>query len=97
MAYGGHRSIVNNTLIHPHLPHILSSGIENQILLHSPTPCSPCTQNLSVTSTEMRDLSDADPEDHRRVVSALVRPHATLREDPEETDDELCTIALFDQ
>jgi hypothetical protein len=68
ITYIGHRSIVNTTLIHPNLLHVISSGVENDIILHSPTMSSPCSKNLSMTETDVRRLPDAssnevDPDD----------------------------------
>ncbi|KAJ8691284.1 hypothetical protein PTI98_010872 [Pleurotus ostreatus] len=52
----GHDSIVNTTLFHPYLPHILTSGIENHITLHSPTPASPCSSSLQLSPPDVRTL-----------------------------------------
>ncbi|KAL4263274.1 hypothetical protein AB1N83_004308 [Pleurotus pulmonarius] len=52
----GHDSIVNTTLFHPYLPHILTSGIENHITLHSPTPASPCSTSLQRSPLGVRIL-----------------------------------------
>ncbi|TFK70950.1 WD40 repeat-like protein [Pluteus cervinus] len=61
----GHISIVNSTIFHPNFLHVLSAGIENHILLHSPTPSSPCTENLDRTSIQVRPLSDDEDGDRQ--------------------------------
>ncbi|KAF5382441.1 hypothetical protein D9615_002712 [Tricholomella constricta] len=85
----GHKSIVNATLFHPHLPHIITCGIEKDIILHSPTPASPCVPNLERASTDVRVLSNYDDEDRSvyfRALAGMV---------PEE-DSETSTIMMFD-
>ncbi|TRM60627.1 WD40-repeat-containing domain protein [Schizophyllum amplum] len=42
----GHNSIVNSTIFHPTLPHIFTAGIERDVLIHGPTPGSPCVAGL---------------------------------------------------
>ncbi|KAH7915613.1 WD40 repeat-like protein [Hygrophoropsis aurantiaca] len=92
----GHNSIVTTVAIHPTMLHIVTAGIERNIILHSPTPNSPCTQNLSLTSPVMRTLRDPKREDYDRVLRALMRGYSTLPGDNggSSTDDE--TISLFD-
>ncbi|KAF8073953.1 WD40 repeat-like protein [Lyophyllum atratum] len=86
----GHRSIVNSALFHPNLPHILTCGIEKDIILHSPIPASPCVPNLERTSTEIRNMSDDD--DAR---SVYFRTLAGF--DPGvDGDAEMATIMMFD-
>ncbi|KAI4528008.1 WD40 repeat-like protein [Schizophyllum commune Loenen D] len=51
----GHTSIVNSTLFHPTLPHIATAGIERDVLIHGPTPGSPCVARLR-RSPESRDV-----------------------------------------
>ncbi|TEB30669.1 WD40 repeat-like protein [Coprinellus micaceus] len=68
----GHRSIVNTVLFHPRLLHIVTAGIERDIILHSPTPGSPCTQDLDGTPREVRDISDNDVEDRLVYFRSLV-------------------------
>ncbi|KAF8719093.1 hypothetical protein AX14_011463 [Amanita brunnescens Koide BX004] len=89
----GHRSIVNTIAVHPYMLHIVTAGIERNIILHSPTPSSPCTQNLARTPVEMRALSD-DGEPDRLVFLRALRgapEHEDMR-DPDST-----TISIFDQ
>jgi hypothetical protein len=93
--YTGHRSIVNNTLFHPHFLHVLTCGVERDILLHSPTQSSPCSQNLSLTTPEVRNLTNGDSdEDQSRFLTALSGQHLTIYEDRE--DAQAHTIEMFD-
>ncbi|KZT27461.1 WD40 repeat-like protein [Neolentinus lepideus HHB14362 ss-1] len=62
----GHQSIVNSALLHPHIPILLTAGIERNIILHSATPNSPCFQDLTETDTSVRrlyELLDVTGED----------------------------------
>ncbi|KAI6020658.1 WD40 repeat-like protein [Pisolithus microcarpus] len=93
----GHRSIVNAVAIHPSQLHIVTSGIERHIMLHSPTPSSPVTQNLTLTPSEVRKLTECSPEDEMRFLGALLGTHPTLHEgDTGQSHDESQTISLFD-
>jgi len=93
----GHRSIVNTTLFHPTLLHIVTAGIERHVILHSPTASSPCTKDLSMTPTEVRSLptsqSAAASEEHRRIVHAIAVGEALDTENEDDSD----AIALFDE
>ncbi|KAJ8593937.1 WD40 repeat-like protein [Rhizopogon salebrosus TDB-379] len=94
----GHRSIVNSVAIHPFLLHIVTSGVERQVILHSPTPSSPVAHHLPPTPPTVRSLQPHDLEAQRTFLRALFGPHPTLHEDGEgsgnETEEE--TISLFD-
>jgi WD repeat-containing protein 22 len=92
-------SIVNSTLIHPHIPHIFTSGIERHILLHSPTPFSPCTQNLTLTSPEVRKVPSLDIEERRRIRRTLFQgdSNSDSGDELDLTDREMNTIARFDE
>ncbi|KAH9480635.1 DDB1- and CUL4-associated factor 5 [Psilocybe cubensis] len=80
----GHNSIVNTTLFHPHFLHIVTAGVENSILLHSPTPSSPCTQNLQRSPENVRVLKDEDAEEDRRLYyRTLLGAHSPHAEDNE--------------
>ncbi|KAG6329968.1 hypothetical protein ID866_9122 [Astraeus odoratus] len=92
----GHRSIVNAIAIHPTLPHIVTSGIERHITLHSPTASSPIAQNLALTPSDVRNLGEYSADDEIRFLRALVGPHPTLLEGMDQSDDESQTISLFD-
>lgn len=70
--------------MHPYLPLILTAGVERHILLHSPTPTSPCVENLEPTPTNVRPLPA--PSLRRRMIRALLEP-----------DDDADTIVLFDE
>ncbi|KIY46733.1 WD40 repeat-like protein, partial [Fistulina hepatica ATCC 64428] len=50
----GHKSIVNTALFHPTLPHILTSGIENDIVIHSPFEDAACVPQLRLSPTTVR-------------------------------------------
>ncbi|KAF9013305.1 WD40 repeat-like protein [Cyathus striatus] len=90
----GHQSIVNTTLIHPSLLHIVTSGIEKNIVLHSPTTSSPCTQNLHRSPSDVRELSDNVDDDR----SAYIRALGFSRPDVLSGDDtaERITLSMFD-
>ncbi|KAG2057658.1 WD40 repeat-like protein [Suillus hirtellus] len=93
----GHKSIVNSVAIHPSLLHIATSGVERQIILHSPTPSSPAVQNLLPTPPTVRMLQPQDLAAQRTFLRALFGPHPTLHEDDVEDDEgENETISLFD-
>ncbi|KAL4081255.1 WD40 repeat-like protein [Scleroderma citrinum] len=92
----GHRSIINAVAIHPSLLHIVTSGIERHINLHSPTPSSPIAQNLSLTPSEVRKLREHSADDEMQFLRAVLGPHPTLVGDIDQSDDESQTISLFD-
>lgn len=87
---------MNTTLIHPHFLHIVTSGIEKRIVLHSPTSSSPCTQNLFRTPTDVRRLSDDDEEDRNVYFRALAGFHIDALGDEAEVS-ERTIISMFDQ
>ncbi|KAG1748555.1 hypothetical protein EDB19DRAFT_1682358 [Suillus lakei] len=92
----GHKSIVNSVAIHPSLLHIVTSGVERQIVLHSPTPSSPAVQNLQPTPPTVRTLQPQDLAAQRTFLRALFGPHPTLHEEIEDDEGEDETISLFD-
>lgn len=94
----GHKSIVNSVAIHPSLLHVVTSGVERQIILHSPTSSSPAVQNLHPTPPTVRTLQPQDPAAQRNFLRALFGPHPTLHEETgdEEEEEEDQTISLFD-
>jgi len=93
----GHRSIVNAVAIHPSLLHIVTSGIEHHVFLHSPTPVSPVAPQLSETPPETRRLGEHSIQDSARFRRALLLgPHPTLHEETDEAGDEEGAISLFD-
>lgn len=89
---------MNSVAIHPSLLHIATSGVERQIILHSPTPSSPAVQNLLPTPPTVRVLQPQDLAAQRIFLRVLLGPHPTLHEDDEGDDEgENETISLFDQ
>ena len=89
----GHKSIVNTSVFHPHFLHVVTSGIEKDILLHSPTQASPCTSNLQPTPTQVRRLTENSDEDRHTYFRALANIYPTN----EEPEDEQTTLSMFDQ
>ncbi|KIL68001.1 hypothetical protein M378DRAFT_191493 [Amanita muscaria Koide BX008] len=89
----GHRSIVNTSAVHPYMLHVATAGIEHCIILHSPTPSSPCTQDLADSPTETRSLSQDGDVDRAAYFRALHGHHLPVIE----TDDpDRMTISMFD-
>jgi len=91
----GHKSIVNSTLWHPHWPHLITAGVERHILVHSPTPSSPCAVDIPLTSPEVRALPGPNPEDRQRMIRALTA--GRLPDDSDVDRNDINTIALFDE
>ena len=79
--------------MHPRFLHILTSGIERDILVHSPAASSPCFQDLTLTPTAVRSLSDA-PSSTDWFLRATTGPHLTMNEDE---DPQPLTIEVFDK
>lgn len=93
----GHRSIVNTALFHPHFLHVVTAGVEKNIVLHSPTPSSPCTQNLQRSPARVRELKDEDLEqDRQNYYSALCGSYPMNSERPDDREERQ-TLSLFDQ
>ncbi|KAH6912682.1 WD40-repeat-containing domain protein [Coprinopsis sp. MPI-PUGE-AT-0042] len=84
----GHRSIVNMVVIHPQFLHVATCGIEKDVLLHSPTSGSPCTQDLERSPTSVRSLPVEGEEDRAAYVRALMGI--------ESEENEEATIRMFD-
>ncbi|KJA21206.1 hypothetical protein HYPSUDRAFT_141104 [Hypholoma sublateritium FD-334 SS-4] len=90
----GHNSIVNTTIFHPHFLQVVTAGIEKDIILHSPTPTSPCAQDLQPSPTNVRRLrAEVEEEDRINYLSALLSPEPTTVGD---LASERQTISLFD-
>ncbi|KAJ3573186.1 hypothetical protein NP233_g2603 [Leucocoprinus birnbaumii] len=93
----GHNSIVNSAVFHPHFLHVVTSGVEKCVVLHSPTPSSPCTQNLAASPTEVRQLDIDGTLDRLTFHQALVGAFTTVGEPELEEDlSERRTIRMFD-
>ena len=73
--------------MHPHLPLILTAGVERHIILHSPTKTCPCAENLPLTPTPVRALPGPNPDDRARMFRAL-----TLGIDAEDNDEDVGAI-----
>jgi WD repeat-containing protein 22 len=101
-ATAGHLSIVNNALFHPHSMHVVTSGIEHHVIVHSPTPSSSCTRDLQMSPTTVRELPPASADDEGRYLRALVRgrglggPESSAYTDGIDEEDRE-SILLFDQ
>ena len=88
----GHESIVNTIAFHPRFLHVATAGVEKRIMLHSPTPSSPCTQNLALSPSQVRQLADEDTEeDSAAFVFALTSSLST------DDVEEQITVRLFNQ
>ena len=109
--FTGHKTIVNTVAFHPHFLHVVTSGVEKSIHLHSPTPSSPCTQNLSLSPLDVRQLDERDDQADRQIyLNALMGARTIARDnddsnnnndndDDDDSDDasERETISFFDQ
>jgi len=91
----GHKSIVNTAVFHPHFLHVVTAGVEKTIHLHSPTPSSPCTQDLPLSPFDVRRFNERDDSGADRLVhlNALMGGR-TL--DDDDSEGELETIGFFD-
>ncbi|KAF8895628.1 WD40-repeat-containing domain protein [Infundibulicybe gibba] len=90
----GHKSIVNTILFHPHLLHVVTSGIEKSVTLHSPTASSPCARGMQRTSTDVRRVSPDSREDQDIYFRALTHGAEMMEDDSD--DSEQNTIRMFD-
>lgn len=97
----GHKTIVNTAVFHPHFLHVVTAGVEKSIHLHSPTPSSPCTQDLSLTPLDVRQLNERDERADRQIYLDALRGDRTIDDDDNDNDDggagERQTICFFDQ
>ena len=97
VTISGHDSIVNTAVFHPHFFHVVTSGVEKNIILHSPTPSSPCTQNLQPSPSDVRDLRPEDEDqDRSNYLTALLGEHPTLLSEGEDREERR-NISVFDQ
>lgn len=95
----GHKTIVNCTIFHPHFYHVVTAGVENSILVHSPTPSGPFASNFDVTPTAVRERALKRPGDIHEMMSAMASDsHLTLRGQDSTGEDtpEARTIRMFD-
>jgi WD repeat-containing protein 22 len=94
----GHDSIVNTAVFHPHFLHIVTSGVERRMVLHSPTPSSPCAQNLPPSPAVVRELDPDGTRDRLVFHQALTGAFTTVGESELAEDlSERRTIRMFDQ
>ncbi|OCB84985.1 WD40 repeat-like protein [Sanghuangporus baumii] len=95
-ATTGHDSIVNSSIIHPHLPQIATCGVERHITIHSPTPTAP-NMTFTRTSETVRALPTDDPQVTRRYLLALLSGHNNQFDSDGSVDvAERNTIDFFD-
>lgn len=95
----GHKTIVNCTIFHPHFYHVVTAGVENSILVHSPTPSGPFAAHFDVTPTDVRVRAPSRPDDIREMMGAMLSDsHLTLgeQESVEEDAAEARIIQMFD-
>ena len=103
----GHKTIVNTVVFHPHFLHVVTSGVEKSIHLHSPTPSSPCTQDLPLSPLDVRQLNDRDDQADRQIYLNALMGARTIdvdnsdnnnaNDDDESDAGERETISFFDQ
>jgi DDB1- and CUL4-associated factor 5 len=83
-------------VFHPHFLHVVTAGVEKSIHLHSPTPSSPCTQDLSLTPLDVRQLNERDDQANQQIYFDALRGTRT-DEDDDPDAGERETIGFFDQ
>lgn len=96
----GYNSIVNTSVFHPHLLHVVSSGVEKDVFIHSPTPSSPCTQDLERAPTHVREIVDEEADrDRQNYIDTLLaeRPLYNSETSHASDDAERRALSLFDQ
>jgi WD repeat-containing protein 22 len=79
--------------MHPRFLHVVTSGVERDIIVHNATASSPCLQNLTVTPTEVRRRSDGGRTDW--FAEAVAGPHLTMRDELDESESPI--IEVFDK
>ncbi|KAF9533088.1 WD40-repeat-containing domain protein, partial [Crepidotus variabilis] len=94
----GHDSIVNSVVFHPHFLHVVTAGVERRIVLHSPTPSSPCTQDLALSSTNVRSLTAENSDLDRLTYLSALADDESIEVNSETIIDqnESRTLGLFD-
>jgi len=76
---------------------VVTAGVEKNVVLHSPTPSSPCTQNLPPSPANVRELKDDDGDDDRTTyLSTLLGVQPLTLGDVDEAAERQ-TLSLFDQ
>jgi len=74
----------------------VTAGVEKRIILHSPTPSSPCTYDLSRSPEDVRELIDAEQAVDRLAFVEVVMG-SFLEGETRDDRDEMRTIRSFDQ
>ena len=74
----------------------MTAGVEKRIILHSPTPSSPCTYDLSRSPEDVRELIDAEQAVDRLAFVEVIMG-SFLEGETRDDRDEMRTIRLFDQ
>jgi len=76
---------------------VVTAGVEKNMILHSPTPSSPCTQDLPLSPANVRELrSEDDDDDRANYLSALLGVQPLTVGDVDEAAERQ-TLSLFDQ
>ncbi|KAI5118700.1 hypothetical protein M0805_003356 [Coniferiporia weirii] len=91
----GHKSIVNSSIIHPHLPLIATCGVERYVTMHSPTADAP-NMRFTQTSETVRALPEDNQEATRRFIRALLDGHGLTELGGDEQEEEQKTLDFFD-
>ena len=76
---------------------MVTAGVEKTIHLHSPTPSSPCTQDLPLSPLDVRRLNERDDRDRLIHHNALMGSRTLDDDDNEDDAGERETIGFFDQ
>ena len=99
--------------MHPHLPHIVTAGVERHVVVHGPiganssnssstqesnSETEPQFNGFLRTNTEVRQLPEDDAAFRSRLANALLFGHSSVNDDDANLEiEEQKTIAFFDQ
>lgn len=78
---------------------MVSSGVEKDVFIHSPTPSSPCTQDLQLAPTQVRQILDDEVDrDRENYISALLAESPLYGSEAGHAsdDEERRALSLFD-
>ena len=84
---------MNNCIFHPHLPQIVTSGVERHVAVHSPTRAAP-NMEFSLTDPSVRALPESSSDLRSRYAQALVEGSGL--QDGYEAEEEQRTVDFFD-